>query len=382
MNDGDVVARCAELVPAIALHAAEGEATCRVADPVLKAVDDAGLFRAVLPVSLGGEGVSLRDLCDGTRVLATACPASVWTISFLMMHVWLVSRFPASGHDELFASGPPLVAAPLAPTGQVRRDADGYRVSGKWAWATGIDHADWCMVHGVDDSVEFATRFALLPKSEVSVADDWCMAGMRATGSHTVTVDNVFVPEARTCTGAELLFGSDSVHDDQFGSMPLHAVLALTASAPAVGAAAAATDLYRNRVAERVLAYSPGTRAVEQPQAQARYAAVVSDLDALTAAWHAAIDAVTVAALDGRPDDRMRVRTRLAAAAAVRSSRKLIGEIGEGAGASVYASTHPFQRLQRDVETLKGHVVFDWDRTTELAGRVLLGQPLRPTDMA
>jgi hypothetical protein len=48
----------------------------------------------------------------------------------------------------------------------------------------------------------------------------------------------------------------------------------------------------------------------------------------------------------------------------------------------VYATSHPIQRLQRDVETLKGHVVFDWDRTTELAGRVMLGHPLRPTDLA
>jgi hypothetical protein len=47
----------------------------------------------------------------------------------------------------------------------------------------------------------------------------------------------------------------------------------------------------------------------------------------------------------------------------------------------VYYQTSPLQRLQRDVEVLKGHVVFDWDRTAELAGRVALGLPLRPTDL-
>lgn len=53
----------------------------------------------------------------------------------------------------------------------------------------------------------------------------------------------------------------------------------------------------------------------------------------------------------------------------------------DGAGASVYFASHPLQRLQRDVETLKGHVIFDWDRTAELAGRYQLGLGLRPTDM-
>jgi hypothetical protein len=52
-----------------------------------------------------------------------------------------------------------------------------------------------------------------------------------------------------------------------------------------------------------------------------------------------------------------------------------------GSGASLYVSSSPLQRLQRDVEVLKGHVIFDRDRVTELAGRVALGLPLRPTDM-
>jgi hypothetical protein len=102
----------------------------------------------------------------------------------------------------------------------------------------------------------------------------------------------------------------------------------------------------------------------------------------MRAGWFAAIDELERVAATTAPDELLRVRTRLAAAAAVRASRSIIGDVGEGAGASVYATSHPIQRLQRDVETLKGHVVFDWDRTTELAGRVMLGHPLRPTDLA
>ena len=76
--------------------------------------------------------------------------------------------------------------------------------------------------------------------------------------------------------------------------------------------------------------------------------------------------------------DRMAVR--LAAADAVRRSVAVISMVCAGAGASVYKADAPLQRLQRDVEVLKGHVIFDWDRTTELAGRVALGLPLRPAD--
>ena len=173
-----------------------------------------------------------------------------------------------------------------------------------------------------------------------------------------------------------------TVEGDGLANLPLISVLSLVASAPAMGAAEAAVDLYRQRLEQRILAYSLGDRAAEQPAAQIRLAAAMSDLASTRAGWDAAIAAVVAGAAEGTPSDQLRVDTKLAAAATVRSARRIIGAVGEGSGASVYLSSHPFQRLQRDVETLKGHVIFDWDRAAELAGRVTLGFELRPTDMA
>ena len=72
---------------------------------------------------------------------------------------------------------------------------------------------------------------------------------------------------------------------------------------------------------------------------------------------------------------------RLAAASTVRLARQAISTVCEGSGASIYAETSPLQRLQRDVEVLKGHVIFDWDRCAELAGRIALGLEPSPIDM-
>jgi hypothetical protein len=72
---------------------------------------------------------------------------------------------------------------------------------------------------------------------------------------------------------------------------------------------------------------------------------------------------------------------RLAAAHTVRLAREAIATVCDGSGASVYFDASPLQRLQRDVEVLKGHVVFDWDRTAELVGRIELGFDPRPSDM-
>ncbi len=380
VDDADFLTTCRALAPAFAAAAEEGERLRRVPEPLMDEVRASGILGAVVPKSLGGHGLSFDTVFEGTRELARGCPSMAWAVSFLVIHAWMLTRFPAESHDALFRSGKvPTAAAPLSPTGQLRQVEGGYVVSGRWDWATSINNSDWCMVHGFDTGVEFGTRFAVLPVEQITVEDTWYMSGMRATGSNVVVVDDVFVPAAFTCSGNDLREAGSAVPDDRHGRLPLLAALALLASSPAVGAAEAAVDLHRARMSERVLAYTLGEKAADQPVAQARLAAVSSDLATTVAGWRAAIAELLTAQ---RPDDLLRVRTRLAAAAAVRSSRLIIGAIGEGAGASVYASSHPLQRLQRDVETLKGHVVFDWDRATELAGRVMLGRPLLPTDLA
>ena len=375
--------RSVHLAASLAERAEDAEACRRLPQATIDDLVEQDLLAMVVPTSLGGHGLGVSALADCTRILGHTCPASAWTISFLIMHSWLLGKFPPEARAELFSPERPwaLAPAPLAPTGTLQVTDGGFFVSGRWEWATGVHHADWVMVHAVQTEPEFATRFALVPIDQVEIIDVWHTSGMRATGSDTVVLDAVFVPTHRTLPAPQLLLGGDGIDGDGMANLPVPQVLALIAAAPALGAAEAAVEMFRERIAERVLAYSMGDRAIEQPAAQIRLGTVMSDLAAARIRWDDA-----VAELDsyvGRGDmplDR-RMATRLSASATVRAARSIINTIAEGAGASVYFSSHPLQRLQRDIEVLKGHVIFDWDRTTELAGRVALGLPLQPTDM-
>jgi alkylation response protein AidB-like acyl-CoA dehydrogenase len=378
----EFVRRCEALVPHLARLAPEAEELRRLPEETLELVTEADLWRGVVPTSLGGHGLGLAALAGGTRALAHGCPASAWTISFLILHGWLLSRLPVGGREELFAGGAiPMAPAPLAPTGTVTPTDGGYLLSGRWEWATGVLHADWVMVHAVQAEPELSTRFLVVPVADVEVEDVWHTSGMRATGSNAVRIDGRFVPEHRSIAAASMLQAAEAVDGDGMAGLPVPPVLALVASAPALGAAEAAVGLFEQRLAERVLAYSLGDRQREQPAAQVRLATAMSDLRAARLGWQAAVDDLARQPELGPVDEQQRVGTRLAAAATVRASRQVIGTVCEGAGASVYFSSSPLQRLQRDVEVLKGHVIFDWDRTAELAGRFALGFGLRPTDM-
>lgn len=379
MTAAELLNRCGSLIATVADAAPDGERERRVPERVIAAARDAGLFRAIVPASLGGSGFGVDVLANCTRTLAHGCPATAWTLSFLALHGWLLSKLPAAGRDEIFQKGPtPFAPAPLAPTGKAVPVDGGFVVDGHWEWATAVAHAEWVMVHAIEMGEHFGTRFVVLPIGEVEVDDVWFTSGMRATGSNTVRIEGRFVPAHRTIAAPDLLDARTTVDGDGLAGLPVASVLALVAAAPALGAAEAAAELYRERLATRVLAYSLGDKAAEQPAAQVRLATVLDAVRSARARWDGALARLT----SGTPlDEAGRVDVRLAAASVVRTARTAISLVCEGAGASVYFERHPLQRLQRDVETLKGHVIFDWDRTAELAGRHALGFGLRPTDL-
>lgn len=379
--------RARGLVDLLDAEAAHAEELRQLTPAVLDAAARSGLFRMVVPERWGGEGRGLAELIDTTRILATGCPASAWTLSFLVMHNWLITRFPEQLQAEVLGSAPGygLVPAPLAPTGRLRAatgadGGSGWEVTGRWEWATGVRHADWVMVTGLEDRDDaLVARFAVLPIVDVVVDDVWHTSGMRATGSDDVRVEGVFVPDHRTLLAEDLLECGPVTAGDGLAHLPVMAVLALMAAAPAVGAAERAVAEYEERLRSRVLAYSFGDKAAEQPAAQVRLGTALADVRAARAALDGGVALLGGIATSADPmADRMAVR--LAAADAVRRSVAVISAVCAGAGASVYKADAPLQRLQRDVEVLKGHVIFDWDRTTELAGRVALGLPLRPAD--
>lgn len=380
----EMLDRSTALAGLVAEQAIDAEEQRQLTAAVITAATDADLFRMLVPRRWGGHGLGLETLANATCILGTGCPASAWTLLFLVLHNWLVTRFPERFQEEVFGGrGYALMPAPLAPTGRLEPVEGGYEVTGRWEWATGVNHGDWALVHGlVARGDKVGTRFAALPIDDVVVEDVWFTSGMRATGSNAIRITKCFVPEHRTVSGTDLTAPRAAQAGDAMAIFPMMPVLAIVAAAPALGAAEAAVGHFKQRVQERVLAYSLGDKAVDQPAAQIRLATALADVRAARAVFDRAIvDLVRVSQSTAGASLEDRMAARLAAANTVRIAREAISYVCAGAGASVYYQSSPLQRLQRDIEVLKGHVVFDWDRTTELAGRVALGLPLRPSDL-
>jgi 3-hydroxy-9,10-secoandrosta-1,3,5(10)-triene-9,17-dione monooxygenase len=374
----DFVARLAE-------RAREAEDTRRLPADTLTDLAASGFTELLVPKRFGGEQAAFPEILDPVRRMAHGCTSSAWTIGFYTLHNWMLALFGEQAQEEAFSKRPFLAPAPLAPTGRGVPVDGGIRLTGRWSWATGVNHGNWIMVGclcGPDDGIYPA--MALVPASEISIEDVWHTDGMRATGSNDVVITDAFVPEHRLVRVMDIYRGTApgaGLHDSATYRWPMVPALALLAAMPALGSAERVTELYAERVAQRVLAYE-GVMQRDKPIAQARLAEAKVRLRALHGLLDDTVGQIeTIVTIGDEVPRLVRGEARMAAAHIVHESRAVIAMLFEASGASVHFLDNPLQRFKRDVDVLSGHVVFDYDTSRELAGALSLGMKIPRTAM-
>jgi len=380
----DVVAAAQALVPHIQAARHEIETERGLPASLVQEMARAGLFQLHLPRSMGGLEC---DLLASVRVMETlaAAEGSVgWCASISSAISYLVARLPPQVGITLFGQPPDArLAGSLRPEGRSRMVEGGYRVSGRWDFASGINHANWmycsCVVE--DDRGPCHTpegvpmvRALMVPRDAVTVHDTWQVAGMRGTGSHDFEVDDVFVPHAHTL----------SVVDGVAPGGPLYhpRLLVIGAGAPtagvALGLARGAIDALRAMAANTASTMST-TALRDRPLVQRRVAEAEAIVGAARAYLLDAMGQVWEAVTTDVPDPSAEVaQARLAMTHAMHESVKAVDRVFHAAGTNAVYEKNPLERYFRDVHVAVQHAVGRPEQF-ESAGKVLLG--LRPDDI-
>lgn len=374
-----------DFVARLADRAEEAERLRRLPAATISEFRQTDLLRLLLPARFGGLAASFPELLQPIRRMAHGCASSAWTLGFYALHNWMLSLFDRRVQEEVFASGPVLAAAPLAPTGRGVPADGGVRLTGRWSWATGAMDADWVVVGVlVERKDRIDPALAVLPAGQIEVVDSWHTDGMRGTGSHDLVITDALVPERRLVAVADLYGGTAPgarEHAVPTYRWPMVTALALTASMPVLGTAERVTELFAERLSSRVLAYS-GVAQKDQPAAQIRLGEARVRLSALRALVAKTADDIETIVVSGERVSRsVRADARLAAARVVHESRATIAELMEATGASAHFLSNPMQRAKRDVDIAAGHVVFDYDTSRELAGALAIGAKISPIAM-
>jgi indole-3-acetate monooxygenase len=347
----------------------------RLPDALLARLRDSGLLRAGAPVEVAGLELPPGPALRCAEEVARGDASAGWCVSIAITSSLLAAYLPPEGREELFSRGRGIAAGVWAPRGKGRPVKGGVVVSGRWAFCSGITHADLlfagCIISGDDGPPGGRTvpSVVALPKQDLEVLDTWHTLGLRGTGSHDAVADEVFVPQSRVLS----LFDGP-VLDRPLYRFPAFGFFALSIAAATLGNARAAIDAFVELAGGKVGLGSTRTLAERAPT-QAAVTTAEGSLQAARSLYYEAIQAAWKAAQGDEPVSvPLRTGLRLAATHAVRTSAEVAHSMYDLAGGSAIYDGSALQRHFRDAHTATAHFQVN-EASRELPGRILLGLP-------
>lgn len=200
-----LIADMGELAPRIAARASEIEARRTVPADIIDQLRDIGVFRMITPRAYGGLEFSLPDFVRVLSAVAAADGSVGWAVMIGCGTALLYSRLPKKSFDEIFASGPDVIqAGTIHGLGRAEIVDGGYRMTGRWPFASGAPHADWIlggckiMKNGapvLGTNGQPTERIVTLPANAWTIEDTWYVSGLKGSGSNHVSLKDTFIPE-------------------------------------------------------------------------------------------------------------------------------------------------------------------------------------------
>ncbi|WP_009478410.1 acyl-CoA dehydrogenase family protein [Rhodococcus sp. JVH1] len=376
----ELVERAAKIVPLLAANAQKTEDDRRVVEENINAIEDAGLFTIMQPKRFGGLETDFRTKLEVSRELARGCGSTAWATTLLNVCAWFTGLWGEQAQNDVWEANPRnRIAGVFAPTGTAEPVEGGFRVTGKWGWASGSLHAQWVLV-GVpvtDAAGEVVDQgMVLIPASDIAIEDTWFVVGMRGTGSNTIVADHVFVPAHRYLSVTKMLQGEVATpfKNEELYRIPFVPGAAIILAGPQLGLAQAALDLVIEKAPRRGIAYTYYDNQTQSPEVQLAVAKAASLIDtAHLLAYRAAADIDEAGHAGVFPDYTARARVRMDTGQAIINAREAIRILVSAHGASSFAESSPMQRIWRDSEVASRHAVANPEISAEIYGKALLG---------
>ncbi|MSQ05658.1 MAG: hypothetical protein EXR54_04630 [Dehalococcoidia bacterium] len=206
-----LLASVEDVRPTLLAHMEESERQGKLAQASVDAFSAAGLYGLKLPAELGGIEADPMLQVEVIEAVSRIHPTAGWNLFICGTGIGLAGAFlPAAAIPEVFGNvsdngrSTPIAAGVLRPRGQASPVPGGYRVSGRWPFASGVRNAQWfcggaaVAGSGTNPGTVPEVRMIFVPISQVTLHDNWQVLGLQGTGSCDVSVDALFVPNKFT----------------------------------------------------------------------------------------------------------------------------------------------------------------------------------------
>jgi len=357
---------------------AEGDEMGRLPDAVWKQLLEGGFLRSLQPRRWGGGEAHLVEFVDAIIALSRANPSAGWVAGVIGVHPWQLALFDDRAQQDMWGDDPTTMhSSSYNPTGKAERVDGGYKVWGRWSFSSGCDHCRGVNLGAIlagGDVPQFGS-FLLLP-DQYRIEDNWNVAGLKATGSKDIVVEEAFVPEYRTQSHLDYALGAplpgQELNDGPLYRLPWSVVFNMALATSIIGSARGFVDEWIDHTKDRVGAGIG--RLANDPLVQRRLAEAVWDVDTAIvllrtdaqAMWDKA-EAFETPSME----DRARLRwNMLRAVERVADSCVALYRAASGRTAFV---DHPLHTRFQDLQTGLGHAFLVPDPLAKAVGGALLG---------
>ena len=368
------------LVPLLADRAPAAAAARQLPAETIADYHAAGILRILQPRRFGGQQRRFSLFSRIVEELTYGCASSAWVYAVLAEHQWIIAQYPEQAQIDVWGDDPEAVASSsLAPRAAARRITGDWRLSGRYSFSSGCDYAQWAILGAFLGEMGDPRHIAylLVPLAEVEIVDDWRVLGLAGTGSKSLVLHDVFIPEHRCVMVSDLFAGTPPgalVHPDYpVLRAPRGFLVSYSLPPVAIALGRRALDIACAALAGRV---SRGvTKVAESEVAQMAIGEAAAAIDVATVLLHTGRESSTAAVSSGR---------RITGAEALRARRDMtfaqhqvgwaLERLCELSGARWLYDTDPLQEIRRDVMTILTHHAASRQAAMVPYGRMLLGQ--------
>ena len=391
----ELIDRAIALRPLLVEQSAETEARRYYSEEIHRAFDDAGLYRSLIPRRYGGWELDMTNWLRLITEVAHGDIQAAWCFTLGAGHsLQIGSYWGESAQDEIFGDGDFRAASVAAPTGNAVKVDGGWRVTGAWPYSSGAPYSTHYMGQTLIRSEDGPPRMMLFvaERSQWEMLDDWGeLLGLRGSGSHTVKLDDGFVPDDWALPDTQLVEVdvSGGTPGSRLHGNPMYAgrcfsVFQLELTALMIGAARGALDEYQAIVTTKRTQRPPTMLRAEDPDYQRWFGAAIGKLATAEAAMLNAGDQWTELARRNVEEDAGFSREddmvlNFIAREGMRMAWDAMQEhIIRTAGSSALRDGERLQRIYRDMTMGHGHFASLFgDVVTRQIGQYRLGVEVR-----
>jgi len=353
----DLVERARSLQPLITRDSDEIERTRRLTPAVTSALIENGLYRSLLPQSLGGSEAPLEIFMQMQEEIAKADASTAWCLGQCSVCAMTAAYLDPNAAKEIFNTAPGILAWG-AIAHEVQAVPGGYKANARWDFASGSRQASWLGAHvrvveadgtqrrKKDGSPEIRT--ILFPMASATMYDVWDVIGLRGTGTDSYSVDNLFIPEKFAALRDE---PTALRENGPLYKLTTNMVFSMGFGATSLGVARAtldaATDLARGKTPQ-------GLKAMRDNNAvQGLIGKTEATLRAARAYLYTTANEVWRDLSRGDPlTEQHRIALRIAATWTIHQSAAVVDTAYHMAGATAVFAANKFERRFRDMHAI------------------------------